>query len=112
MVTTCSTPRPLIRGSKGMWVVLVADGLGVHARVRLVAGHGRGAVVQDHQGEVVVVVHRVDQAGDAAVEEGAVADEGHHLLVRGREMPPALETEEPMQIRKSAALMGGNRPRV
>ena len=22
MVTTCSTPRPLIRGSKGMWVVL------------------------------------------------------------------------------------------
>ena len=49
----------------------------------LVAGHGGGAVVQDDQGEVVVVVHGVDQAGQSRVEKGGIADKGNDFLVRG-----------------------------
>ena len=53
-----------------------------HAGMRLAAGHGRGVVVQDHEQQVVVVEHGVDHAGDAGMEEGGVADEGHHRLAR------------------------------
>ena len=40
----------------------------------LVAGHGRDAVVQNDQGQIVVVEHGIDQAGNAGVEKSRIAD--------------------------------------
>ena len=60
----------------GRLVVERAAGAGVF----LLAGHGGGAVVEDDQhvaGGRRVVDH-LDQAGDAAVDEGAVADDADH----------------------------------
>ena len=52
------------------------------AGVRLAAGHGRGGVVQNGEGDVVAVVHGIGDAGHGAGEERGVAHEGHLLLVR------------------------------
>ena len=54
-----------------------------HAGVGLMAGHGGGAVVEDDHQDVVLVEHGVGQAGHAGMEEGGVADEGHHRLAGG-----------------------------
>ena len=45
----------------------------------LVAGHGRGPVVQEHQRDIAVAPGRVHQAGHPGVEEGGVADESHYF---------------------------------
>ena len=47
--------------------------------VVLVAGHAGGAVVQDEDAGLCAVIHGVDQARNAGVEEGGVADKGEHL---------------------------------
>ncbi len=60
---------------------------GVNARMNLVTRHRGGAVVQNDESELVVVVHRVDQPGDAGMEESGISDKGHHFLVRGRGKP-------------------------
>ena len=52
------------------------------ARVGLTARHGRGGVVQNGEGDVVAVVHRIRNAGHSAGEERGVAHESHLLLVR------------------------------
>ncbi|KAF5028251.1 hypothetical protein DSECCO2_661020 [anaerobic digester metagenome] len=56
-------------------LVEVAPGPGVV----LVPGHGRGAVLHEHQGQVVPVEERVDDARQPGVVEGRVAQEGHDL---------------------------------
>ena len=43
------------------------------------AGHAGGAVVQDEDAGLCAVIHGVDQARNAGVEEGGVADKGEHL---------------------------------
>ena len=68
-------------------------------RMGLVAGHGRGAVVQDDQQKIVALVHGVDQSREPGMEKSGVADKGHHHLPVAREMPAAVLMEEPMQMR-------------
>ena len=46
------------------------------AGIDLHAGHGCPAVIHDDQGQIDVVLDGIDQAGDAAVEEGGIADGG------------------------------------
>ncbi len=46
------------------------------------AGHGRGAVVEDDGDGVAPVVGYVEQGGHPRVEEGGVADGGHVALFR------------------------------
>ena len=53
----------------------------VHARMGLVTGHGCGAVVQDDQGEVVVVEHRVDQTGYSGTKERGISDKRDDFFV-------------------------------
>ena len=48
--------------------------------VVLAAGHGGDAVVENNHGCRRIVVDHVHQAVDAGVEEGGIADHGHHLL--------------------------------
>ena len=55
----------------------------VHARVGLMTGHGRGAVVQNDQSKIVVVKNRVDQTGDTGVEKGGIADKRYHFFIGG-----------------------------
>ena len=43
---------------------LNAQGFRIHPRVGLMACHGCGAVIQNHQCEFVVVVHGIDQSSD------------------------------------------------
>ncbi len=58
-----------------------AQRLGVNSRMGLMSGHGRGAVVHDHQGECMVVVHRIDESCYSGMEKGGITDESDHLLV-------------------------------
>ena len=55
----------------------------VHPRVGLMAGHGRGFVVQDDQRKLMIVVDGVDQTGDAGMKEGGISDEGDDRLSGG-----------------------------
>ena len=59
-------------------------------RILLVTGHGGRRVVQDDQDMPARrgVVHHFHQAGDAAVDEGAVADDADHAtrLLGGQHM--------------------------
>ena len=57
--------------------------LHVDARVGLMAGHGRGAVVQNDEGEIVVVKNSVDQTGDAGVEKSGITDKGNNFFIGG-----------------------------
>ena len=43
--------------------------LHVNAGVRLVPGHGGGTVVENNQGEIVVIVNRIDKPRDSRVEK-------------------------------------------
>ena len=52
-----ATPHDLFKVNLGP---LHPHGSGIHARMRLVACHGRGAIVKDHQCELVVIVNCVD----------------------------------------------------
>ncbi len=38
--------------------------IGVHTGMGLVAGHGRSPIVQNHEGEFVIVVNRINESGD------------------------------------------------
>src|SRR6266508_1861173 len=62
--------------------VLVAADRRARPRMRLPAGHGGGAVVEDDDGDARAVRDRVDEPGDAGVEEGRVADDGGDRPVR------------------------------
>ena len=78
----------------------------------LVAGHGRGGVVQDHQDETGLMKHRVDQGRDPGMEKGGVPDGGHD----GGELP-APGGEGPVEPRGLAdagahAVAGVHRPEV
>ena len=43
------------------------------------AGHGRGAVIQNYQGKIMVVEHGVDQTGDSGVKESGVPDKRNNF---------------------------------
>ena len=49
----------------------------IRARIHLHPGHTGPTVVQDDQREGDLVLHCVDQTGDAGVEEGGIADGGN-----------------------------------
>ena len=53
------------------------------AGVLLVPCHSGGGVVQQHHRYRHAVVHGAHEAREAAVEEGPVSDDGHHLLLTG-----------------------------
>jgi hypothetical protein len=46
----------------------------------LVPGHGRGVVVQNHQGQIMIVEHGIDQAGNAGVKKRGISDVGDDLV--------------------------------
>jgi hypothetical protein len=46
-------------------------------------GHGRGAVVQNDQGKIMVVKNSIDQTGDAGVEKSGIADKGNDFFIGG-----------------------------
>ena len=54
----------------------------VDSGMRLVPGHGCGAVVENNQGKVMVVKDRIDQAGDSGMEKSGVADKSDHFFCR------------------------------
>ena len=60
----------------------------------------------------MVVVYAVNESRNARMEKGGITDEPHHLLVGGLGKTAAEETEDPMQMTKSAMLKGGAIPRV
>ena len=78
----------------------------------LVAGHGRGGVVQDHQDEAGLMKHRVDQGRDPGVEKGGVPDGGHD----GGELPApgGVGPVEPRGLADAGAhaVAGVHRPQV
>ena len=57
-----------------------SHGIRVHPRMRLVPGHSGGAVVQDNQGEFVVVMDRIDKSCYAGMEKGGISDKRDNLL--------------------------------
>ena len=82
----------------------------------LMAGHRRGAVVENHHdvaGRRRIVNH-LRQPGHAAVNERAVADHAHHALrLAGGNTwrsPRPMPMLEPMHTQQSIAEYGGNTP--
>ncbi len=61
---------------RGRAVEVLAGG-----RMLLVPGHGRGAVFHDDQGQVVLIENGIDDARDAGMEKGRIAEKGHDLAV-------------------------------
>src|SRR5512136_1541621 len=57
---------------------LVSSGRCAGARMPLVPGHGRGAVVQNDSGPAALVVDRVHQAGDTRMHESGIADDADY----------------------------------
>ena len=55
-----------------------------HAGVRLMACHGRGAVVEHDDEQIHLVENRVGKSGHAGMEERGVADETDHGLACGK----------------------------
>ena len=82
MTYTLRTPNERARSSKTTLPVLRMSQRAPRSRMLLHARHGRGSVVQDqhHMAALRRVVDHLDQTRDAAVHEGAVADDAHHSL--------------------------------
>ena len=78
-------PQARTRSGDEHRVARLPGGGETHLGGGLVAGHGRGGVVQDHQDETGLMEHRVDQGRDPGMEKGGVPDGGHD----GGELPPA-----------------------
>ena len=78
----------------------------------LMAGHGGGAVVQDNQQKVVLLVHRTGEGRQPGMKEGGVPMKATTFWPVAWEMPAAVLMLEPMQSRKSAMESGGKSPRV
>ena len=69
-------------------------------------------VVQNHQGEIVVVEHRVDQPGIPEWKNVESPIKEITFLSVALENPQPVPTDEPMQMRKSPVDRGGRNPRV
>ena len=82
MVVTCLTPIPLTRLlNRDPAVIGQIQIVHVDAGIRLVACHGRGAVVENDQREIMVVEHGIHESGDARVKECGIPDKGYDLFV-------------------------------
>ena len=60
----------------------LSHGIDLKSGVGLKTGHGRTAVVQNHQGDIGFVVHGIDQGRHDGMIEGRIAAHGQHRLIQ------------------------------
>jgi len=53
----------------------------VNTGMGLMAGHGRDAIVKNHQRKIVIVKNRVDQTGYSGMKESGISDKRYDFLV-------------------------------
>ncbi len=75
----------------------------IHARIWLVARHGRGSVVQNDKQQIVAIVNRICKAGDARMKNVESPMKPTTILPDALAKPLPELAEEPMQTRKIRA---------
>ena len=99
----CSTPRPRTMVSIFSLEAFSPSWIWIHARIWLVARHGRGSVVQNDKQQIVAIVNRICKAGDARMKNVESPMKPTTILPDALAKPLPELAEEPMQTRKIRA---------